>query len=462
MFIFPIVFVSAFAIAFRDVLKGKRDAVLLFIIFGLSIYTTAMSVSFLLGFKAIMPVFQFFKEVLIMTALLLNIMSLKYRPRFHLIDYAILAFLGYTFLYALLPIGEQSFINRLLAFKSTSFYIVVYFTGRLLDPKDVFVGKYFNYIILLTIAAGAIVLAEFVMNLHLQTMTGYADYSYYFFNFEPSGMYGLSTTFESEGGYKRFASFFANPLEHAAATLLALSVIMGLYTTDRNKIKFTGTGIIALGATLLSILFALSRAPMAAYVVMIYVYAYVSKTRWIVHSFHAAGVAVFVYLVYLFTRFESRNTGLVEVLMNTVDFSNPSSVGHLVEWVAGIQAMIGHPLGLGLGTSGRVAGTLGENIGGENQFIIIGVQAGVIALLLYLFIYIMIVKTSYKWLNHLKGKERQVCITVLLMKIGLFIPMLTSEVESSSYVSYMNWFLTGLLISMIMRPKTEQFYPAGA
>ena len=174
-----------------------------------------------------------------------------------------------------------------------------------------------------------------------------------------------------------------------------------------------------------------------------------------VRAFHIVGLCVVIYIAYLFSDKNTRNSGLILVLMNTVDFSDPSSVGHVVEWVAGINAMIQNPLGLGMGASGRVGGSLGENIGGENQFIIIGVQAGVLALLLYLCIYIMFVRTGLKGLRYLEGKERQVCMAVLLMKVGFFIPLLTSEVESSSYISYMNWFLSGLLISIIMRPRTE-------
>jgi len=124
------------------------------------------------------------------------------------------------------------------------------------------------------------------------------------------------------------------------------------------------------------------------------------------------------------------------------------------------MAMVEKPLGLGLGTSGRVAGSLGDNVGGENQYIIIGVQAGVVALLLYLSVYIMLIKTSFKWLRVLKGKERKVCMAVFLMKVGFFIPLLTSEVESSSYISYVNWFLSGLLISIVMRARTAQIPPA--
>jgi hypothetical protein len=337
---------------------------------------------------------------------------------------------------------------------------VVYFTGRLFDLKDIYISKYFNYIVLLTVAAGAVLIFELIMMRQLQTMTGYADYTYYFFNFEPSGNYGLSWTFESDGGYMRFASFFANPLEHAAATLLSLSIILALYTRDNNRFNINVVGMFALGASFLSILFAISRAPLASYFLIIYVYALLTKRKLITNTVHF-GVAVgAAYLLYLFTRFEDNKSGIVEVIMNTIDFSNPSSVGHVVEWIQGIMAMVTSPLGLGLGTSGRVAGSLGENIGGENQFIIIGVQAGIIALFLYLSIYIMLIRASLKWLPKLKGKERKVCFAVLLLKIGFLIPLLTSEAESSSYISYMNWLLSGLLVSIIMHPRNMPLQPA--
>jgi hypothetical protein len=453
MVIFPLIYLLSFFWAIKEIYNGKTEGMLIFLIFGLSMYTTAMSVSFMLGLKSLIPFFQFFKELLVLSVFLLNLVSLRHRPRFHLIDYLLLAFFGYTLLYALLPIGQQGFTARLLAFKSTSFFIVVYFTGRLFDPRKVYVNKYFTYIVLLTIAVGAVLVMEAAAHQQLQLYTGYAEYCYYFFNIEPSGVHGLSTTFDSDSGLRRFASFFNNPLEHAVATLLALAVIGALYTREDNKFRPTSIGVLALGSTFLSIMFALSRAPLAAYFLMIYVYALVTKKKYITNTVHFGVVAGAIYVGYLFAEFQSNNhSGLIAVLLNTIDFSDPSSVGHLVQWVEGVLSMVAHPLGIGLGTSGRVAGSLGENVGGENQFIIIGVQAGVIALFLYLAIFIMFVRTSLKWLKKLKGKERKVCMAVLLLKVGFFIPMLTSEVESSSYLSYMDWFLSGLFISIIMFP----------
>ncbi len=205
----------------------------------------------------------------------------------------------------------------------------------------------------------------------------------------------------------------------------------------------------------MSIIFALSRAPLISYFLIIYIYAVVTRHKTITKIFHATAICALIYIIYLFNDKTNKTHGLVEIVMSTIDFSNTSSINHVIEWVAGVNAMMQNPMGLGLGASGRVAGTLGENVGGENQFIIIGVQTGVFALLLYLCIYVMFIRTSLKGLRYLKGKERQFCLAVLLMKVGFLIPLFTSEVESSSYISYMNWFLSGLLISVIMRPRAE-------
>ncbi len=456
MFVFLLIYLASFVISLRDVMRGKTASVLTFIIFGLSLYYTAMSVAFMLGLAKVIPAFQVFKELLIILAFTTNLLKLRSRPRLHLIDYLILIYFGYLCSYAVFPIGAQSFGEKLVALKSHSFYLVVYFTARLTDIKEVYISKYFNYIMLLAIAAGIVLTGELVVGAHLQTFTGYADYSYYFFNFEPEGNFRLNWTFESDGGVPRHASFFTSPLEFATATVFALATVLGLFTDDRNRLRINEWGMAAIGATLLAIIFAISRAPLASYGLVVYVYAVVTKKKKIVYAVHTVVLIVALYVAYLFLGISTSKQGLAETLMNTIDFSDPSSAGHVIQWVIGIMSMVSHPLGLGLGSSGRVAGSIGETIGGENQFIIIGVQVGIIALLLYVSIYIMFIKKSIGWLKVLKGKERKLCLTVLLMKVGILISLFTSEVESSSYVSYLNWFFSGLLVSTVMQYHTSK------
>lgn len=460
MFIFPLIFIVSFFLALREIYNGNTSGVLIFMIFGLSMYTTAMSVMFLYGLKDIIPVMQSFKELMILLVLTLNLFALRHIPRFHLLDYLILAFFGYLIIYAILPLGSQSFFGRLSALKSISFYIVVYFAGRLFDPKKVYINKYFSFFVLLAIGTAIVLTIEVLLKSPLQFHSGYFEYAYYFFNLEATGPYGLATTFTSDSGYSRFASFFTNPLEHAAAAIISLSVILALYTADDNKFKINNIGLLGLLATVMSIIFALSRAPLASYCLVVYMYALITKRKLIVNTVHIMFVIGAAYVIYLFAQFENNHTGLIAVLLNTIDFSDPSSLGHLLQWVEGILSISQHPLGLGLGSSGRAAASASESIGGENQFIIIGVQAGVIALFLDLAIFIMFIRISYKWINLLKGKERKLCIAVFLIKVGFFIPTLTSELESSTYLSYINWFLSGLLIAMIMQVNARKPQPA--
>ncbi|WP_316832409.1 hypothetical protein [Pedobacter aquatilis] len=447
--IFPLVYIFAFILALSDIIQGKKDGFILFLIFGLSIYTTVLSVTFLLGFKSLIPFLQSLKEVFVIIVLGLSIWNLKRKIRFHYIDYLILTFFGYTLLYVFLPVGEQGIGEKIMAFKTLSFFVLVYFCGRLFKPGEIYISKYFHYILLLSIAAAAVLLTEVAADRHLQTITGYADYNFYFFNFEPSGNYGLTWTFESEGGYKRFASFFANPLEFASATVIALAVLAALYTTENNKLKLDNYGYLSLAATLTCIIFAFSRSAFISYFILFYVYSIFTGRKYIYHSIHLIGAIITIYIIYLLTKEQDQNDGLQMVIINTINFSNPSSVGHVVEWVQGALAIASNPLGLGLGSSGRIGGTLGENIGGENQYIIIGVQAGIIALLLYLSIYFCIIKESIKWFYRLDGKEKKICLAILLIKIGFIIPSLTSEIESSAYTSYLMWFLSGLFVSII-------------
>lgn len=444
LIIFPLIYLTSFIFAFRGILIGKREEVLLFIIIGLPIYITSLCIAFDSGFSGFINLFQLFKETIIVSLLGIQIWTLKRKIHFHFIDYAVMAYFGYTFLYAILPIGDEGLLVRLLAFKSISFFALVYFVGRLFKPKEIYINKHFHYILYLTIAAAILVVLEYSKSTHFQSLTGFADFYYYIYNFEPTGSYGLSYTFETDTGIMRFASFFANPLEMASATILALTILASLATTESNQLHLSNFNKIALLATLICIFLAFSRAAFVNYFFTILVYALITRNKLILNTFYLTVAGIILYIAYLL-----KDEEILDFIIETLKFTNSSSIGHLLEWIEGINAIISQPLGLGLGTSGRVGGSFNGNTGGENQFLIIGVQTGIIAMLIYLGIYILIMANCWKWMSRLKGKERQVCMALFLMKVGFIIPMMTSELESSAYISYSTWFFTGFFISII-------------
>jgi hypothetical protein len=51
---------------------------------------------------------------------------------------------------------------------------------------------------------------------------------------------------------------------------------------------------------------------------------------------------------------------------------------------------------------------------------------------------------AYRTYRFLEGKEQQISMIVLLLRVGLFLPMFTSNLDSYIYVSYVLWFLNGL------------------
>src|SRR6185312_14718579 len=101
MFLFPLVYVIAFLYSFLAILKGNRSAVLIFIIFGLSIYTTSLSIAFDIGFRGLIPFLQSFKELIIILLFSISIYHANLKMKLHLVDYLIIGYFLYTFLYVL-------------------------------------------------------------------------------------------------------------------------------------------------------------------------------------------------------------------------------------------------------------------------------------------------------------------------------------------------------------------------
>jgi hypothetical protein len=443
MFLFPIIYIVFFAIAVFHVLRSKPAGALLFIIFGLPIYITSLSIVSMYGLKSLVPILQSFKEVIVLLTAAVVVLSLKKKPQLHFLDKVIVVYFLCVACYVVIPVGEFSLKERMLSLKSIAFFPVIYFIGRLMDVKKINLNEYFQYICIVAIPTAIVVIWEAANYTHFQTFTGYAEYMSYFFNLEASGNHGLNWTFEAENdGPKRFASIFANPLDHAAGTLTTICALLALITTNTRKIKMNRFLLAVFICTLFSIVFALSRAAFVSYFIILYTYAYITNRRsWLNYFYYGAAIAVVVFFTFM-------SGDIYQFIIGTINFSNSSSVYHIIAWLDGIEAIVSNPLGLGLGSAGKISGAEGINVGGENQLLIIGVQAGLIALLLYLFIYIYILRTAFKMTRTLKGKARKVAIFILLLKLGMIIPFLTAEAESYVYVSYITWFFSGLMINI--------------
>jgi len=450
MFLFPLVYIIAFLKALKELGKRNAAGLLIFICVGLPIYINALSVTNMYGFDWAIGVLQFFKELIVLLSFGLVVWQLKKKPRFTSTDWMVAIFLAISFLFALLPIGSYDFMTRLLAFKSLSFFCILYFTGRFINARQVLLAKLFKLIGVVSLLAAVVVLIEYLLNEHLHLHTGFTDFLVKYFDGEPSGNYGLIWTFETETGFKRFGSIFGSPLELGASMLLSLSFVLAFYTKASNKLLLTKFGGLLMVASFIGILLALSRASLIGYLIILILYAFVTRSKLLIKLLYISLSILTLYFIYFISQ-----TDLYDFVIESLTFNNASSLGHVLEWVEGLDAMLAHPLGLGLGESGRISMGTQENTGGENQFIITAVQVGIPLLLLYIAIHINLIKTAYRNLSNEAGKVRRLAMILFLFKLGILLPMFTSNTEAFIYLSYITWFLSGLLVNLTNRPETE-------
>ena len=170
---------------------------------------------------------------------------------------------------------------------------------------------------------------------------------------------------------------------------------------------------------------------------------YISKNYQLIFYSTVFFISVCIYL-YFFSENDTRY-----MIEDTLFFRNSSSLGHLVEWIEGLLTIYENPFGIGLAMSGNASGVdQSIKIGGENQFLIYGVQMGVIAVVLYMIILFKSIFNSIRlYIKSLSLKERSVGFITGLTKFGLIIPLLTANAELYLFVALFSWYLVGLVES---------------
>mgnify|MGYP001295572130 FL=1 len=145
------------------------------------------------------------------------------------------------------------------------------------------------------------------------------------------------------------------------------------------------------------------------------------------------------------------------LIIDTLTFENTSSLGHLVEWIEGALSILENPLGIGLAMSGNASGVdQAIKVGGENQFLIFGVQMGVLSVILYILILFFLIKrSSHVYLKTL-NLDKHISFIVACTKFGLLLPLLTANAELYLFVSLATWFFAGYIESRYTELKFEK------
>ncbi len=225
------------------IFKGKWSYFIFFLSAFLPFYITSLSVIFLATRSPeILGIFQILKEVVVLVAVLIFIFFQKrifeYPFRLQSTDWMMLGFLCLGFLYLLLPLGQASFLNKALYYKSMLIPGFVYFLGRNTRFDEVEIGWIFKIIFAVAIGAFAVNLVEnYLLQAHLQQYTGYALYNQVINDIDPTGNFDLTWTFETTNSNKRLASFFSDPLELASSVLMGFAAGLIYFLTSKKRIQ---------------------------------------------------------------------------------------------------------------------------------------------------------------------------------------------------------------------------------
>jgi len=434
-------------------LRGKEEFVIVFACLYLPFYTSILSLVFQqTGSTVLVSLFQTSKELIVLFAIVSFVIFKKdfYSQGFRLlfIDYVFIAFLGLGFVYVFLPLGSAGLLQKGLYYKNIFLLGVMFFFGRNASLTDIKLDTITGIILCVGVLAFLLNIYEYFTYNHFQSINGFSAFNQVVNDKEPEGSFYLTWTFETQSGSKRFASFFSSPLELASSVLLGFPLALIFYL---RKTRFLEKGLYAIIMVALigSLVLSFSRSALAALFIELFFLAFVFRMyRLIFLGAVLAGLAV-SYIVFWASR------DLQDFIYDTITFQNASSIGHVIEWFQGLESMVANPQGIGLAMSGNASSVDDAvKIGGENQFIIFGVQLGVLGLFLYLLLLLLSIIYSLKAYRLAKTFEDSVFpFAAASTKVGLLLPLFTSNAEIFLYVAFVSWWMVGYSVSLYSRAK---------
>ena len=448
--IFLILYIGFIGFILKKIFKGDAYYLLLYILFILPFYTTFQLVIFkAFELSLLVDFFKYSKDFVFFTGFFVFIFGknksfIEYKWGPSLLDKLFLAFMTLTLIYTIIPLGEAPILSKIIYAKNTFLIGIVYFLGRHTDINKQRWRFIVKVLIYLTVGSFLFALSEKIFSTHLQSILDYGQFNLVMNDIFPTGNYGLSWTFERQGVFPRYAAFFSNPLEFAASLLMFLSVSLHYLLHSKynsNRLAF----LCLLLLVSLSFFFSYSRGAIIASGIIIFFTLFFEK------KYRLIGIVLISAIIGVIYTYFFSSKELQYFLLDTLNFQNTSSLGHLLEWIEGLNSMIKNPMGIGIAMSGNANGVdQALKIGGENQFLIYGVQMGALGLLIYVSLLVKGIKNSLKvFKRSSKQHVKSISFVAAATKIGLLIPLFTANAELYLFVAFLSWFLIG---------STETYY----
>ncbi len=387
-------------------------------------------------------IFKAWKDMLLLIALLYwGIYQIKNPSVFKIKDKKVLFFVSMfallELIYILLPIGPANFLQKVYSFRTDTFYLFFFFLGMLIPKLD------FNKILKVILYTGLVfsvigIFERFINPVPLLIWLGMPDYTLYMTGSLPYTQGGMPYTYWAAGGIRRVGSLLLNPLDFAAYSLFALPTI---FIIKSNKKRIAASIILGLG-----VIFTLSRMPILILFLQVLGFIIIYNIKHIKKVLiWGTGVAFFLFIL-IFTTMEN----LRNYIIDTITFKEPSAQGHLHDWLLALENLNKHSLGMGLATSGSAGARFGTFGGGENQYLILGVQMGWIGIVIFIG---MLISILFYLVKHYKENK-----IVNIWLISTILLLMLSGITQQSFLNITITCITFLSIGYILRERTSDEY----
>ena len=450
--LFIVFYSTIFIYTIDKISRGKIEYIIIYICTCLPLYTTLQAQAFkIFNSEIIITIIKLSKDIIFIYAFMIflfgkNINLFIRLFKFSLVDKLILLFTFLVTIYALIPLGEADIFSKLIYAKNLYIISITYLIGRNIKINEVFfntIKKILKYLILSVIF---FLCFEFILSTHFHTIIDFSNYNTTINEIDPQGNFGLSWSFESQGSTPRYAAFFADPLELSASLLLLTSLLIFNFWNNKKDINYFLLFMVSA-----AFLFSFSRGAIVACIGIV-LFALLLNKKY--------KTLLFIFSSFILSTLSLLYFGSEEIrylIIDTLKFENTSSLGHLVEWIEGILSIFENPLGIGLAMSGNASGVdQAIKVGGENQFLIFGVQMGLLSVILYILVLFYVIKRSCKVYYMSSNNDKHISFIVACTKFGLLLPLLTANAELYLFVSLATWFFAGYIESRYTELKFEK------
>ncbi len=352
---------------------------------------------------------------------------------------------------------DSSLTVRFYGARDWLLYLLPYFIGRFALVSSKGLRTVLVAILLVGAVTSAIAIVEYVfIPVSWHVALGVPEYFADFLNVEyPAYLYGLPHNYWGRMGsllVRRAVSVYLSSQGFALPFLLIMPVALWAHLTQFIKRHRAILALCCMG-----LLLTITRMTIIVCMIQtILVLAFLGRKRL------ALQIAILGAVLLIITMLVS--APLREFVWQTLTLSDTSSSARPGQWVAGIQALVNHPLGSGLGSTGEISarlGTTGEGgAGTESGYFKLTGALGLPGVVLFAAWFYGILAYSYAGYRRLGGIWRGLALVTFVSAIGFLLNNLTAPPDQSTFVIYLFGWLAGMTVQHVMsRPPVRPGAP---